>query len=998
MTPMPTPRDAFEKVRSGAAARLPVGSRRRAAAKAALDSARIMRGAAQQVRGVVQHSGAVPARTLDVAEWSRSQRPTPDALRAQRAQSASTASPVRFLVAVVADGADEAAVARSLESARAQTWTHVETAVCGQPGSRPGATHDAPAWARELTDRAALSPADYVLVLPAGDLLNPDAIYHLAAVTWENPVIDVVVWDELTLDGQGARLRPAWSPEALLGANYVGAAYAVRRSLLLTLDTTSGPTELDPWLWDVLLQASERDVVAERCSLPLTRVAHHHDRADESGADVVRRHLERTGRRAEVVVTGGDSLRVTPLPETWPHVSVVIPTRHNRQLLGAALTSLVATDYPGTWDVHVIDNGGASDANDAWYAEQRERLGHDLAVTWWTETPFNYSRVNNVAARATTGDVLVFLNDDTEVADPRWMRELVGWALEPGVGCVGGELLDAAGRIQHAGVVLGLGGYADHVFQGMRPGEDSLLGPVSRYRNLLAVTGACVAVAREVFEELGGFDERFELTGSDVTLGLDAVLSGRRNVCSPFVGVRHLESATRGTRVPSADFFASYWRYNPWVLGGDPYFSPHLSLVSREPRFRGPSERPAREMLADPLGRSLKVFRQANDEGEAMMLADLCRADSGDRARVEALHSATTGYREVRTVNWFIPDIDSPFYGGIHTAFRIADKLHRDNGVVNRFIVWGAPAEQFVRSAVAAAYPGLADCEIVFHDGSRASLDAVPPADASIATLWVTAYFVAHSPCSPRRFYLIQDFEPMFYPAGTLYALTEESYRLGLYGICNTENLRQIYDGDYGGTGMSFMPAVDRSIFHPADDEPPADRPVTIFLYGRPGHWRNCWEIASIALGEIKRKYGRGVRIVAAGSWARGTAGVGDIQQLGLLDYRATGPLYRTVDIGLALTVSKHPSYLPLELMASGVPVVAFDNPWGHWILDDQRNSLLAELGVAGLVEQLSRLVEDATLRASLRKEALADIDARHSDWDAALGDIYGYLCEPDRT
>lgn len=996
MSPKPTPRAAFEKVRAGASAKLPVGSRRRAAAKAALDSARIVRGAAQQVKGVVQQSGALPARTLGVAEWSASLQPSRDALRAQRAHSLDVSSPVRFLVAVVAHGASAAAVERSVASVRAQTWTHVELAVCGQPGA---GAKDAPTWTRELAERAGLAAADYVVVLPAGDVLTPDAVYHLAAATWENPVIDLVVWDELTLDGRGARVRPSWSPEALLGANYVGAAWAMRRSLLLDLDVVEAPADVESWLWDVLLQASATDLVAERCTLPLSRVAHHHDTVDESGAGVVRRHLERIGRRADVSVGSRDSLRVTPLPETWPHVSVVIPTRHNRELLGRAFASMAATDYPGTWDVHVIDNGGESPQNTAWYDGQREVLGHDLGVTWWTQTPFNYSRVNNVAARETSGEVLVFLNDDTEVADPRWLRELVAWSLEPGVGCVGGELVDAEGRVQHGGVVLGLGGYADHLFQGMRPGDDSLLGPVSRYRNILAVTGACVALTRELFDELGGFDERFELTGSDVTLGLDAVLAGRRNMCSPFVGVRHLESATRGTRVPHEDFFASYWRYNPWVLGGDPYFSPHLSLTHREPSFRGPAERPAREMLAEPLGRSLKVFRQANDENEARMLADLCRADTTDRARVESLHAATTGRREVRTVNWFIPDIDSPFYGGIHTAFRIADKLRRDHGVTNRFVVWGAPAEQFVRSAVAAAYPGLADSEIVFHDGSQASLDAVPAADASIATLWVTAYFVAKAPCAPRRFYLIQDFEPMFYPAGTLYALTEESYRLGLYGICNTENLRTIYDGEYGGKGMSFMPAVDRKIFHPAEDtERRPDRPVTIFLYGRPGHWRNCWEIASLALGEIKRKYGRGVRIVAAGSWARGTAGVGDIQQLGLLDYRATGPLYRTVDIGLALTVSKHPSYLPLELMASGVPVVAFDNPWGHWILEDQRNSLLAELGVAGLVEQLSRLVEDASLRASLRKEALSDIDARHSDWDAALGGIYDYLCDPDRT
>jgi glycosyltransferase involved in cell wall biosynthesis len=116
----------------------------------------------------------------------------------------------------------------------------------------------------------------------------------------------------------------------------------------------------------------------------------------------------------------------------------------------------------------------------------------------------------------------------------------------------------------------------------------------------------------------------------------------------------------------------------------------------------------------------------------------------------------------------------------------------------------------------------------------------------------------------------------------------------------------------------------------------------------------------------------------------------------GLLDYRATGELYRQCDIGLALTVSKHPSYLPLELMACGVPVVAFDNPWGHWVLQDGENSLLAKRTVDGLVEALERAVVDYELRIRLRKGALATIAAGHAEWQPALSGIYGYLCDPE--
>jgi glycosyltransferase involved in cell wall biosynthesis len=186
-------------------------------------------------------------------------------------------------------------------------------------------------------------------------------------------------------------------------------------------------------------------------------------------------------------------------------------------------------------------------------------------------------------------------------------------------------------------------------------------------------------------------------------------------------------------------------------------------------------------------------------------------------------------------------------------------------------------------------------------------------------------------------------------------------------------------------------------VFH-AHDRPfrSDDSPTTVFVYARPGHWRNCWELASLALRELKERLGDGVRIVTAGSWATDPDAADAIKQLGLLPYKATGELYRHCDVGLALTVSKHPSYLPLELMACGVPVVAFDNSWGHWILKDGENSLLARRTVPGLVDAMERMVVDPELRRRLAANAVADIAAHHGSWDAAFRGIYDYLCDPE--
>ncbi len=1011
---------------------LPVGSRPRGAALAGLHTYREGRRVSQDVRQFLAESGVVAPHEPSYRAWYKRHEADEAQLKAQRDASIAASQPLRVLVCVLVqpDVHDESEalarpawrarldrldrfdqptqrdlhgdIAATIDSVRAQSWQHWDVQVCVGAGEIPKVAGENVAVRRENTAVTAAynameeSDAEFVVLLDAGDRLTKECLYQIARAAWQDPMVDLVTWDD-DKDGSDGhakepRFRPSWSPESLLGSNYLGQSFAIRRRRALFAGSIrnnyDGATR-----WDLLLRADLDTERVVRVPRVLAHVRQRRQGINADGVRVVQEALDARGIPARAELSE-KTVRLRWQLETWPHVTIVIPTRHNRPMLSTVLPGLAATDYP-SFDVRVIDNGGQSEANDAWYAAQAATL--DLHVQWWTETPFNYSKVNNVVAADARGEVLVFLNDDIELPDPSWLRELVGWATRPEIGVAGLQLTRADGSVQHAGVVLGMGGFADHVFEGMSVDADSLFGPVGWYRNVLAVTGACAAIRRETFERIGGFDERFILCGSDVALGLDTTQLGLRNICSPFGGVRHLESTTRGTHVPPEDFFASYWRYNTWLFGGDPYFSPNLSLSSRKPKLRGTQEPSAAQRIAGPIGRNLQVFRQRSDTAESAMLADTCRISDVDIAAVENLHASNIGHLDVRTINWYIPDIDSPFYGGINTALRIADYLQRVHGVENRFVVWGSPPDNFVRSALAAAFPSLADCQICFFDGSLgASLELVPPADASIATLWLTAYAVAKAQNTKRKFYLVQDFEPMFYPASTLYALAEESYRLGLYGLCNTDNLRRIYGDEYQGTGMSFMPAIDPTVFH-ANGRPyrADDAPVTVFVYARPGHWRNCWELASLALRELKERLGDHVRIVTAGSWATDPAAADAIKQLGLLPYKATGDLYRRCDVGLALTVSKHPSYLPLELMACGVPVVAFDNPWGHWILRDGENSLLARRTVTGLVDKLERACVEPELRRKLAANAVADIAAHHGSWDAAFGGIYDYLCDP---
>jgi glycosyltransferase involved in cell wall biosynthesis len=530
----------------------------------------------------------------------------------------------------------------------------------------------------------------------------------------------------------------------------------------------------------------------------------------------------------------------------------------------------------------------------------------------------------------------------------------------------------------------------------MRPGEWSLLGSTLWYRNVAAVTGACLMIRRDLFDKVGGWDESFLLCGSDVELCLRVQRAGYRVVCTPFARLLHHEGATRGTYVPEEDFATSLWHYQGLLYGGDPYFSPNLSLLAPIPRLREADEPSPLHLVSDVIGRDLLPRGSADPSAEAVGFSHRLQVSPEEVDAVRRLHEENAGYRQVASINWFIPDFESPFYGGIHTIFRFADHFLARHGVKSRFVVIGTGPESYIRSGLRVAFPDLADLEIfICPSGSEEELSDVPPADASVASLWVTAYPLLRFPDTDRKFYFVQDFEPIFYPAGTVHALAEETYRMGFYGICNTATIREIYQKEYGSEAVEFRPAVD-AIFTLGDRSRDSDEPFTVFFYGRPGHPRNCYELAIEALRRLKAEMKDRVRVVTAGSWAPTDERDDFVEHLGLLGYAETAELYRRCDAGLVLSVSKHPSYLPMQLMASGCLVVSNINPAGRWLLRDGENCLLALPTAEALADALRSGLIDEKLRSSLVTRAASDIDAGFRLWEPEMDRVYQFLCDPE--
>jgi len=345
-----------------------------------------------------------------------------------------------------------------------------------------------------------------------------------------------------------------------------------------------------------------------------------------------------------------------------------------------------------------------------------------------------------------------------------------------------------------------------------------------------------------------------------------------------------------------------------------------------------------------------------------------------------------------RVCNWYLPQFDNPFYGGVMTILRLAEFLLRRYGIKQRILICGGANKGEVEANLIRAFPLLKTAEVIILDSAKAIIN-IPPSDYSVATLWTTAYVLLGVKNTGIKFYMIQDFEPAFYPAGSTYAQAELTYRFGFYGIANTQSLKQIYENDYGGNAVVLKPTIDKSIFYPRESDPSGNI-KRLFYYARPGTPRNGFELAAAALKKLKGKYGDKIDIICAGSgWSPQEYGLQNtVRSIGMLPYEATGDVYRSCHAGFVMMMTKHPSYLPFELMACGALVVTNFNPANTWLLKDNENCLLSAPSASCLADRLSYALENYEELVGIRKNAAKDIAKASEGWDQSLEQVAEFM------
>jgi O-antigen biosynthesis protein len=571
------------------------------------------------VRTIRRGGGAAGTKHLNYEEWIERN----DALSATdraliQSRIRSFARVPRFSVLLTLHDDEPGFVGEALNSVRVQLYAEWELVVAAASvgGSTGAWLQDLPrddtrvrlcilepgaSIARRINAALAASTGDWIVLLDQHDTLAEHALYLAATAIDAEPDATIVYSDEDEIDAVGQRSRPYFKPDwdydLFLGTDLLRGLSAYRAALVRAAggirDAFEGVHNKD-----LALRILELTPEAKVCHLPF--VLYHRRRrrdlpskipkrqAREAAQRAVSEHLARTGQAAvATALPDSNDLRIRrELRSEHPLVSVVIPTKDQHERLLTCLDGLInRTDYQAL-ELVVVDNGSTQpDARSL--LEELRSDGSALVVE--APGPFNFSRLCNAGVTASGGDIAVLLNNDIEVIDQGWLEEMVSHAVRPDVGAVGAKLYYADGRLQHGGVILGRGAIAGHVDLGARPDDPGYFGRLTLTRGVSCVTAACLATRREVYDEVGGFDERLAVEYNDVDFCIRVRQAGYRIVWTPYAELMHHEGVSRGARrLPEERAFMRE-RWGAILDSEDPYYNPNLTLHGKA--FR-PAEEP----------------------------------------------------------------------------------------------------------------------------------------------------------------------------------------------------------------------------------------------------------------------------------------------------------------------------------------------------------------------------------------------------------------------
>lgn len=454
-------------------------------------------------------------------------------------------------------------------------------------------------------EAVALAAGEYLMLCDHDDTLEPDALYEIVKAINDTSA-DVLYTDEdkVSMDGRhyfDPNFKPDFNLFRLRENNYICHIFVVKKSL--TDETGLLRSEFDGAQdFDFILRCCEKAQKITHIPKVLYHWRCHMDStaadpsskayAYEAGRKAVREHYQRLGIDAKVEMTERPGwYRSHVKVQGNPLISVIIPNKDHTDDLELCLFSMTRKSTYRNYEILIVENNSEKEETFEYYRKLPDRYPKARVLTW--EKEFNYSAINNFAAKEAKGEYLLFLNNDVEILTPDWMEEMLQNCQQENVAAVGAKLYYPDDTIQHAGVVLGLGGIAGHIMCRASKGDPGYFGRMISVQEISAVTAACMMVKKSDFDAVGGLDETFQVAFNDIDLCMKFRAAGKKIIFTPYAELYHYESKSRGLEdTPEKQFrfdkevkrFQEKWAQQ--LEMGDPYYSPNLSVTEGDCSLR----------------------------------------------------------------------------------------------------------------------------------------------------------------------------------------------------------------------------------------------------------------------------------------------------------------------------------------------------------------------------------------------------------------------------